>query len=34
MSDIDEIVLIAGFWAVFPYVAVATKEWFDRRKKP
>ena len=33
MTDINELVLIAGFWAVFPYVAVATKDWFDNRRK-
>lgn len=33
MTDINELVLIAGFWAVFPYLFVATKDWIDRRRR-
>lgn len=30
--DFDEILLIATIGVVLPYLAVATKDWIDRRK--
>lgn len=30
--DADEILLIATIGAVLPYLAVAAKDWFNRRK--